>query len=358
MKKVCFITHSPPDQLGGLSLFHKNLLNYLKTKDLDITWAYFGDRDAKYKKDNITYIEIKKSIFQIKVVENNYKIKKFLKKNCFDVVFSTGGPWTYLYLKPTHQKLIHIYHGTVYYFTQNHIKRFGFFKKMLFIPILSLCKLSEIPSWDCDKIICVSNKVKKQVGELYGETEVKVIRTGVDLNEFKPRKSKGGKLYGLYVGGGGYYTKGLDRTIKLSKEIYKLNPNYKLIVIGPDKTKVGDLLNKKFVIFLDNVPRNEMKYYYNASKIFFCTSRYEGGGPTLVTSEAMASGCMVVASKDSQQEIIRNNYNGLIISKFDEKDAKRILKNIHNKKLTKNSLKTIQKLSLESWGDKFLEIIK
>ena len=72
----------------------------------------------------------------------------------------------------------------------------------------------------------------------------------------------------------------------------------------------------------------------------------------------MASGCMVVASKDSQQEIIRNNYNGLIISKFDEKDAKRILKNIHNKKLTKNSLKTIQKLSLESWGDKFLEIIK
>lgn len=357
MKKVCFVTHSPPDQLGGLSLFHKNLLNYLKTKNLDITWAYFGDRNIRYKKENITYIEIKKSIFQIKVVENNYKIKRFLKKNYFDIVFSTGGPWAYFYLKPPEQKLIHIYHGTVYYFTKNHMKRFGLFKKILFIPILYLCKLAELPSWDRDEIICVSDKVKKQVEKLYGEDKIKVIRTGVDLNEFKPGNAKTKKLYGLYIGGGGYYTKGFDRAIKLSKEIYKLNKSYKLIVIGPDETKVKELLNEEFVIFLRDVSRDKIKYSYNAASIFFCMSRYEGGAPILTVSEAMASGCMIVCSKDSNQEIIKNNHNGIIINSFGQSSAKRIL-NAPSKKLIKNSLKTIQKLSLESWGDKFLEIIK
>jgi len=357
MKKICFITSSPPNYLGGLSLFHKNLLNYLKTKDLNITWTYFGNKNRQYKSKDINYFEIKRSILQPKFIENNYKVKKFLKKNYFDVVFTTGGFWTFFYFKPINQKLIHIFHGTVYYFNKNHLKRLSFCKRLLLSPLLSFSKISELPSWDCDNIICVSNKVKKQVEELYGKDKMKVIRTGVDLNEFKPRKVKGKKkLYGLYVGGGGWYTKGLDRAIKLSKEIYKLNLNYRLIIIGPDKSKVRDLINEPFIIFKENIPRDNMKFYYNSSDIFFCMSRYEGGAPTLVVSEAMASGCLVVCSKDSEQEIIKNNKNGLIINSYEIKSAKRIL-NTPRKILIKNAFKTIEKFSLENWGDKFLKII-
>ena len=364
-KEVCFITSSPPEYLGGLSIFHKNLLNYLKTKNLNITWAYLGNKNGKYLKDGINYVGIKKSMFQIKGVENKKGIRKFLKRNYFDVVFTTGGLWTWFYLKPYNQKLIHVFHGTVYYFNKNHFKKFGLFKKILFYPILPMSKLSEHPHYDRDEIVCVSDKVKRQVKGLYGEHKVKVIRTGVDLNEFKPRdkyriKEKLGltrRLCGLYVGGGGYYTKGLDRAIKLSREMYKLNSNYRLIVIGPDKTKIKHFADEKFVIYLKDVPRDYIKYYYNACDFFFCMSRYEGGAPTLVTSEAMASGCIVVCSGDSRQEIIKDNVNGLILNLFSKSSAKRILKNINNKSMIKNSLNTIKKLSLESWGNKFLKII-
>ena len=357
-KKVCFITSSPPEYLGGLSIFHKNLLNYLKTKNLDITWTYFGNKDRKYSKGGVNYVEIKKNIFQIKGVENKRGIRKFLNKNHFDIVFCTGGLWIWFYFKPYDQKLIHVFHGTVYYFNKNHFKRFGLLKKIFFCPILFLSKLSETPHYESENVICVSNKVKKQVQKLYGETKINVIRTGVDLNEFKPRITKTKNLYGLYVGGGGWYTKGLDRAIKLSKEIYKLNPNYRLIVIGPNENKVGDLLNEDFVDFKKNVPRSDMKYYYNACDFFLCLSRYEGGAPTLTTSEAMASGCMIVSSTDAKQEIIKDSVNGLIIDSFGKSSAKRILNNVGNDAMIENSLKTIKELSLESWGDKFLKIIQ
>ena len=361
MKTICFISHSQPNELGGVSLYHKNLLNYLKEKDIKLTWAYSNDKNNTYHEDNINYVELKQGkIF--KYFQNNFRVRKFLKQNYFDVVFTTGGPWTYFYSKPKDQKLMHIFHGTVYHFYQNHFKKFGLLKQMLLFPFLDFCKLAERPHKKANKIICVSNKVKRQVKESYDipKIKVKVIRTGVDLNEFKPRtnslKDKN-VLYGLYIGGGGHYTKGLDRVINLSREIYRLNPDYKLIVIGPDKTKVGRLLDEKFVVFEENVPRKRIKDYYNAADVFFCMSRYEGGAPTLVVSEAMASGCLVVCSQSSEQEIIRDGVNGLVISKFNEQDAKRILDNIQNKNLIENYLNTIKKLSLENWGNEYLKLL-
>jgi glycosyltransferase involved in cell wall biosynthesis len=199
-----------------------------------------------------------------------------------------------------------------------------------------------------------------------------VVRTGVDLRDFKPRDKsiirkeinlEKDKVYGLYVGKGGYWIKGLDRVVKLSEEIYKENKNYRLIVIGADYKKVGKIIKKKeFLIFLENVPREKMGLYYSASDMFFCLSRYDGGAPTLVTSEAMASGCLLVCSKDSEQEIIEDSKNGLIISKFDENDAKKIINTLKDKKnkekIIKNSIRTVKEFSLEKWGRKYFYILK
>ena len=93
-----------------------------------------------------------------KIMKNN-----FTANVTFDVVFSTGGLWTWFYLKPQSQKLTHIFHGTVSYFYKNHLKRFSKIKQIFFSPILWLGKLTEQPHYESDKIICVSNKVKKQV---------------------------------------------------------------------------------------------------------------------------------------------------------------------------------------------------
>ena len=45
------------------------------------------------------------------------------------------------------------------------------------------------------------------------------------------------------------------------------------------------------------------------------------------------------------------------MSKFNETDARKILDNLQNKTLIKNSLNTIKKLSLKNWGNEYLKLL-
>jgi glycosyltransferase involved in cell wall biosynthesis len=375
IKKICFVSISfSPELLGGTNLVNKNLINYIhsRKKDIEIYWVYFGKENKKYSKENVNYIELKSPIFSSPLsIRKSIKLAKFFRKNFFDVISARTGIWVNIYKKRDKQDIIQTYHGTRYYFNKNHFRRLNFIQKGLLFILLGTNWIVDKPSKEAKRLICVSEKVKKQVQKLYGnKNELVVIRTGVNLDNFKPRNIDNAKkilelnekyTYGLYVGKGGYWTKGLDRAINLSEKIYKKNNKYRLIVIGPDLKKIKKLLPRKFIMYIKEVKRDEMPFYYNASEIFFCMSRYEGGAPTLVVSEAMASGCFLVCSKDSQQEIIQDEKNGLIINKFDEEDAKRIVILLNNKKkkqeIIKNSIKTIKDLSLEKWGEKYLNAL-
>ena len=368
-KNICFVTiNCNPEYLGGYALYHKNLIRYIKknNKDIRVSWAYFGDKNRRYLKEGVEYFEIKTDkLRSFLLLGKNFSLARFFKKNKFEIINSIGGPWTFFYKKKKGQRIIQTFHGTVYYFYKNHLQRLNPLMRALFSPFLLVNWLQERPHKKTDKFICVSEKVKEQVKKLYSpkEDKLKVIRTGVDISEFKKNKRErviselkldGKKIYGLYVGGGGFWTKGLDRTINLSREIYKKEKNFRLIVIGPDFLKVKKLIGEDFVIFLKNVPREKMSSYYSVSDMFFCMSRYEGGAPTLVVSEAMASECLLICSKDSRQEIIKDAENGIIISSFGEQSARKIISLLENKKrlnkIKKEALKTVNKLSLENWG--------
>ncbi len=371
--KICFILGENPEFLGGITLYLKNLLRKIP-KRYEVFWTYRGNKNKTYKKENINYIEIKvPRIYLLKDIVFNLKVNNFLKKHDFDIINSHAiwGYWMKFYKKKKQPKIIHTYHGTAIPYYKCHLKRFNIAKRILYWPLLLFAYFIEKPPIKkADKIICVSEHVKKEVQKLYGKGyNIKVIRTGVDLNKFKPRNKKearkklkldANKLYGLYVGRGGFWTKGLDRVVKLSEELYLLNKNYRLIIIGADKEKVQHLIDKDFIIFYPTQTREKMPLYYNASDIFFCLSRYEGGAPTLVVSEAMASGCLLVCSKDSEQEIIEDKKNALILENFDKKDAEKILEFYNNKelkdKIIKNSIKTIKEMSLDKWGEKIYKI--
>jgi len=377
-KEICLIS-SNPNFDGGVILYQKNLIKYLKdykkNKNLKITWIYRSNKDESYVKEDINYVGLKTiKIPFIEDIEFNRKCSKYLKQNNFDIINSHAiwGYWMKNYKKKENQKIIHTYHGATFPYYKVQLKRFGIIKKMLLSPLLLYSYFIEKPPIKkSDKIICVSEKVKRQIEEVYFKRKnMFVIRTGVDLNHFKKREKYSlrenlgldkDKLYGLCVGRGGYWIKGLDRAIKISEEIYKLNKNFRLIIIGADKNKVDWLLNKDFIVYYEKIPRDKIPGYYCASDLFFCLSRYEGGAPTLVVSEAMASGCFLVCSKDSNQEIIKDNENGLIIDNFREKEAERILKTLKDRKLKekiiKNSINTIKKISLEDWGNKYSKLI-
>lgn len=371
--RICFVNGTSPNFNGGIGNYQKNLINYLKNKNLDITWIYKSDKNEDYSKGDIRYAGLKcNKIPFIEDISFNINARKYLKKNYFDIINSHAiwGHWMRCYKKQKNQKLIHTYHGATYPYYKVHLKRFSRIKRILLSPLLLYGYLIEKPPIkNADKIICVSEKVKKEILNTYKKRKnVLVIRTGVNIKNFKPRdKNKSrekigleeDKIYGLYIAKGGYWIKGLDRAVKVSEEIYKENENYRLIVVGSDQNKVRNLLNHKFIIYKEQVSREEIPFYYNSSDFFFCLSRYEGGAPTLVTSEAMASGCLVISSNDAEQEILYDGENSIIINNFDCKDAKRIIEINRNKQkkqnLLKNSIKAIKEISIEKWGRKYLD---
>lgn len=134
-----------------------------------------------------------------------------------------------------------------------------------------------------------------------------------------------------------------------------------MIIVGADYKKIKDFIKKDFIIYLEKVDREEIKYYYNVSDFLFYLSRYDGGAPTLVVSEAMASGCPIIFSKDSQQEIIKDKENGIIIDKFNIESSEIIMGILKDRKLKekiiKNEIRTIKELSLEKWGEEYLKIL-
>ncbi|MCK5624625.1 glycosyltransferase family 4 protein [Candidatus Pacearchaeota archaeon] len=369
---VGIILASDPNFLGGLALYQKNLISCL-SKDVNLSLIYKGSENKKKIDKEVNFFQIKAP--DISFIGNfifEFKVRNFLKRNKFNLLNSHGFTGLWMESSKKNTKLIHTYHGSTYHFYKNHLKRFNKLKRILFYPILIIPYFIErFPMKKANQVICVSEHVKNDLINLHGTRKnIDVIRTGVDLKDFKLRDKKKvrkklildeKKIYGLYVGRGGFWTKGLDKVINLSKEIYKLDNNFRLIIIGAEKNKVKHLLNNRFTIFLPPQQRKDILYYYNASNIFFSMSRCEGGAPTMVTSEAMASGCLIVTDKEANQEIFKDKINGLILSGDYVKEGKRILKAIKNKKEMKkiinNSLKTIKNLSLEKWGKKYLNLL-
>ena len=376
--KICFVS-ADPNFLGGIALFQHNFINYLKQIKFpaEITWIYAGKASRNYEKDGVSYVSIKEGpVPLLNQVNYNLKVSNFLKKNYFDIVNTHASSifWTNHYEKPENQRIIATYHGSSYYFIKNSLERFNILQKIALLPYLYHAYSIDKPSKEVDSLICVSEKVKNQIQRLYGKRDnLEVIRTGVDLKTFRPRNKLNArkalgldkdKVYGLYVGRGGYWTKGFDRAIELGKEIYELNNQYRLIAIGPDLNKIKRFLDedsKKFLVMPKETPREKMPYYYDSADIFFCLSRYEGGAPTLVTSEAMASGCLVVCSRSSQQEILLDGKNGLILNEDYGREASRIMNVIKNaekrREIIKNSLKTVREFSIEKWGKRYLEVL-
>ncbi|HPD81836.1 MAG TPA: glycosyltransferase family 4 protein [Candidatus Pacearchaeota archaeon] len=205
-KSICFVS-SGPDFDGGVSNYQKNLIRYIKStkKDLNLTWVYKSHKNESEIKEGIKYVGLNGG--KIPFLDDfifNKKLLRYFRKNYFDIINShaVGGYWMKNYKKIKNQKLINTCHGAGFNYYKTHLKRFGLIKKILLSPLLIYSYLIEKPPIkNADKIICVSEKVKNQIEEIYGKRkEIYVIRTGVNLNNFKKRNKKTHlKNYNVFV---------------------------------------------------------------------------------------------------------------------------------------------------------------
>jgi glycosyltransferase involved in cell wall biosynthesis len=112
---------------------------------------------------------------------------------------------------------------------------------------------------------------------------------------------------------------------------------------GPE-TKKLKMLAKKLDVYEDiiwiNYAENVLQLL-KLSKVFVLPSKYEGFG--LVLLEAMYAKKPIIASRVSAiPEVIKNNWNGLLIKHNDIKDFNSKLLKIKNEKISKKFIKNSQ----------------
>ena len=126
--------------------------------------------------------------------------------------------------------------------------------------------------------------------------------------------------------------KGVDKTLYIFKEIFNLNPEFKLYIVGTygkGKPYLDHIIKKlnltKNVIFTGPINENDKYILLNKSKFYFQTSKYEGFGIAVI--EGMFFKNFIVHSgKGGLKDTIRDG--GLIVT--NEQSDKQIAKEVMN----------------------------
>lgn len=202
-----------------------------------------------------------------------------------------------------------------------------------------------------DKIIAVSEGVKKAFCDFYKITDVEVVPNIVNVQKIKELSKQEGlikyeeaKLNAVLVGRI-HPVKGYDRFLKVVKRLYDDGFKEKIVINvigdGPDLEKVKSINNNlnldiHFCGKMDN-PYKEIKNM----DLLILPSLYEAFG--LVASEALILEVPVLATKTAATEkIVSNNINGLVTENSEEGlyiGMKELLMNFDKIKEFKNNLK-------------------
>jgi len=169
-----------------------------------------------------------------------------------------------------------------------------------------------------DKLITITDQVKKLYTKIFDEEKIATIPLGVDTNLFKPsEKPLHKESYEILFAGYLYKLKGLEFLIKAMHIIAEKRKDVKLRIVGdgPDKPRLIRLIQalniKDKVIFQGFVPHSEMPEYYQQCDIFCFPTLGEPFGKA--TIEAMACAKPVVASNvGGPAETIQNGKTGLL----------------------------------------------
>lgn len=183
-----------------------------------------------------------------------------------------------------------------------------------------------------DKIIAISNVVKENIVNRWkiNSKKIEVIHNGVDLDRFKPIKTKRkDKEFRIFI----YSTtkrKGFDKLLSWMPQLITEIPNIKIVVAGTGELKPSKELMPYFE-FLGQVNFKDMNKLFNSLDLVLLPSIDEPFGIT--AAEGMACEKPAIVSAQSGVADIISNNNSIISSFADF--PKNIIKLAKDKPLIK-----------------------
>jgi len=187
--------------------------------------------------------------------------------------------------------------------------------------------------------------------------KIKVIPEGVDLDLFKPSRTKLESERVILFVGRIAPEKGLIYLVKAVPRVASVFPSMPILIVGEDQgiqkhlVKVAEKLKvEKIVHFLGPKFGYELARTYQKARIFVLPSLYETFG--LAILEAMATGLPVVATRvGGIPELVEDGRNGILISPRDHRAlAEAIIELLSDRELSlKISERNTKKAKRYSW---------
>ena len=284
----------------------------------------------KLRARNIKVYEIKNLVRRISAIEDTkafFALKKIIKKEKYDIVHCHSAKAGFLGRMAAKLAGVKKIYYTVHSWSFYNKGEFGFMEKV-FIA------MEKIGSVGVSKIICVSGRVmadgiRKKIAN---HKKFLLIRNGIDFNvenkRDEIRASYGIKPKDIVLGMTARlaYPKDPMLFLRLAKEILKISPNAKFVLVGDGPIK-GECQNfvknqklEEKVLLLGEKSPLEARELFFVFDIFVLLSNFEGMPITVL--EAMFAGLPVVASivggipemieKEKGGFLVRNNYFGEI----------------------------------------------
>lgn len=364
---------------GGAQVQAHNLANIFNKKKIKAEIVLFNKSNLKKKNYKILYLNkfLINFVFFFKYYINldltillRVYFKKMIKKNSFNV-------WHFIFLnykslliinalKKLNQKIVVTFQGADIQIKNNIQygnrldKKYSLLLKTTINNIDKFTSISKNINNDLLKL-----KIKKQ--------KITMIPNGIYLNKFIKNKKKfkksGNLIRFITVARYAVKKKGYDLVPKLTRSLIKNKIDFKWTIIGKGTSNLYNnkiiYENKKNFKILENISSNQQLYFpndkiineYKNSDFYLNLSRIESFGITFI--EAIASNIPVITfDTKGANEIIKNNYNGIIIKDMKINTLIKKIKQLRNKerKFQKKPLISAKMYDLEKHYKKYYHL--
>ncbi|HJO92087.1 MAG TPA: glycosyltransferase family 4 protein [Victivallales bacterium] len=299
------------------------------------------------QKYNIKIVEIRslaRNINPLKDLKAYFNIKKYLKKNQFDVVHTHSskagiiGRYAAYTVKVPY--IVHTIHGQAFHRNETKIKNFLY------------QRLEKWSAGKCNKIYAVAQAMIDQCIEknIAKPDKYKLIYSGMDLGPFLKHSENTVLKQKLKIPENSpvigtvarlFPLKGYDYLIDVVSKIVKQIPELRVVIVGDGILKdelekqISDLGVSENFIFAGLINPNEIPEYINVMDVLLHLSLREGLPRAVV--QALASGKPAIGfNLDGTPEVIVNNKTGYIAESGDiDKVYEYTIKLLKNPELAK-----------------------